>query len=110
MNCQHIDLVHVYLQHNSAVRQRHFVQLLLLRRDDVTHQRPAVALSRAVHVNDVTGPQCARVDQLRGDVDARCAVLEAQLPPTPVIKSQRMIQNYFRSYMYVCELNSNRSK
>ena len=74
------------------------------------YQRPAVALSRAVHVNDVTGPQCARVDQLRGDVDARCAVLEAQLPPTPVIKSQRMIQNYFRSYMYVCELNSNRSK
>ena len=103
--------MHVYLQHHSAVRQRHFIQLLLLlRRTDVTHQRPAVALSRAVHVNDVTGPQCARVDQLRGDVDARCAVLEAQLPPTPVIKSQRMIQNYFRSYMYVCELNSNRSK
>ena len=78
MNCQHIDLVHVYLQHNSAVRHRHFIHLLLLllHRDDVTYQRPAVALSRAVHVNDVTGPQCARVDQLRGDVDARRTVLE----------------------------------
>ena len=69
----------MYLKHYSAVRHRHFIHLLLLllHRDDVTYQRPAVALSRAVHVNDVTGSQCARVDQLRGDVDTRHAVFKA---------------------------------